>query len=71
MAALEIQETVSLTHRGDKTVVKVTLRYGAQTVNWSLTTYVGHVSQSVVDCRRIARKRLDELATAMKVEVAA
>jgi len=34
----------------------VTLRYGTQTVNWTVTTYVGHVAESVVECRRIARK---------------
>lgn len=65
----EIKEQVTVTHLPSGTRVKVVLRYKGMVVNWTLTSYVGHVTETVSQCRGIARKRLDEVATAMRVAV--
>jgi hypothetical protein len=63
----EIKETVVVTHLPSGTRVKVTLKYKGLTVNWTLTSYVGHITETLTDCRLIAYKRLAEANNAMAV----
>lgn len=66
----ETKEWMNVKHSPTITTVTCTMMEGNLTVKWTVKTYVGQIKRGVAEARAGARKAMDDLQFALRLEKA-